>query len=98
MHEILAKHAYSKTPLTEQEYCEIRLLEWDEIRGFGFFICIRHAAWSEELRRTVWTSERIESVSSLEAAKELYETRRAEAVRAGYAYSDMKCDDHSEGQ
>jgi hypothetical protein len=89
MHEILAKHADSKAPFTVREFCELRILEWDEIRGVGFFVSIRCAAWSEADRDVVWISERIEPAPSLEAAKELYETRRAEVVREGYVYSDM---------
>jgi hypothetical protein len=89
MREILSKCVDQKTPVSEQEFYELRLDDTDDIWRGRHIICETHARWDKSVGMTVWDKPEIEYVRTLEEAKARYEERRAALGARGFTYSDM---------
>jgi hypothetical protein len=87
--EVLSKTTDPITPLEEQEYYELSLL--DEANDLGTRHRIRqaHGAWSEIDKQIMWSEEEVEYFWILAQAKKRYEERRRALAEKGFIYSDM---------
>jgi hypothetical protein len=90
MQKLLSKTDDPKTPLSEQEFYELRLEDSDDIRRPGFIVKQAHAQWSEIDRNIMWDDFESERLPTLEEAKGRYEARRLALVEKGFIYSDME--------
>jgi hypothetical protein len=89
MEEVLSKAVDPKTPLKEQEYYVLSLL--DEANDLGTRHCIRQAriAWNEFYGNLVSSEDEIEYFWILAEAKQRYDERRLALAEKGFIYSDM---------
>lgn len=88
MQETLADHDPT-APLREQPFYELRIDEWDEIRGVGLFVRERHYQWSEIDRRIMSTETPVETAETYPEARRIYESRRQRLIGAGFTHSDL---------
>lgn len=89
MQEILSNTDDPKTPLSEQEFYELRLDDSDDIWRPGYDVRQSHAQWSEIDQQVIWDNCESERLPTLEKAKERYEARRRALAVRGFANSDM---------
>jgi hypothetical protein len=84
MQEVLSKTAESVTPLQEQEFFELSLL--DEANELGTRYCVRqaHAVWSEIDEQVMWDAEEAEYFWIMNEAKRRYTERRFALVEKGF--------------
>jgi hypothetical protein len=89
MEEVLSKSLKSETPLQEQEFVTLSLL--DSITEFGTLYSVRqaHGQWSEIDRQVMWDNEETENFWTLMAAQKRYAEWRHILHESGYIYSDM---------
>ena len=90
MLETLARPLELNASAAQQEIYELRIDQWDEIRGRGYFVRTSLASWSEIDRRVMWTEESVVSRRSYKEARQFYEHKRAEIVSRGFTFSDLE--------
>ena len=89
MQELLSKNPDPHTPLSDQEYYELSLL--DEANGLRTRYCVRpvRAVWVEVDGQFMWNQEEVEYFWILSEAKQRYAERRLALAKRGFIYSDM---------
>ncbi len=89
MQELLSKNRDPKTPLPDQEYYELSLL--DEANRLRTRYCVRQvrAVWVEVDGQFMWNQEEVEYFWILSKAKQRYAERRRALAKRGFIYSDM---------
>jgi hypothetical protein len=89
MQEVLSKTVDPKTPLREQEFFELSLL--DKANDLGTRYCVRqaHAEWSEIDGQIMWDQEEVDHFWILSEAEKRYSERRLALAEKGFIYSDM---------
>ena len=89
MQELLSKTADSKSPLRDQEFFELSLLDAPTQRGILYSVKQAHAQWSDIDAQVMWDQEEVEHFLILSEAKQRYEVRRRALAEKGFIYSDM---------
>ena len=89
MQELLSKITNSETPLREQEYFELSLLDVDNDLRSRYCVRQAHAEWSEIDGQVMWDTEEADYFWILDEAKQRYAERRLALAQKGYIYSDM---------
>ena len=89
MQEVLSKTDDTNTPLWEQEFYELSLL--DEANDLRTRYCVRqaHAQWSDIDGQIMWDQEETDHFWILNEAKRRYAERRIVLNQKGFIYSDM---------
>jgi hypothetical protein len=89
MQEVLSKTDYPETPLCDQEFFELSLL--DEASDLGTRYCVRqaHAEWSEIDGQVMWNQEEVDHFWNMDEAKQRYAERKLNLIKMGFIYSDM---------
>lgn len=89
MQELLSKNSDPKTPLRDQEYYELSLL--DNANGLRTRCCVRQvrAEWSDIDGQFKWDQEEVEYFWILSEAKQRYAERGLALAKRGLIYSDM---------
>ncbi|MGB2676531.1 MAG: hypothetical protein WAN12_05555 [Candidatus Acidiferrum sp.] len=89
MQELLSKNPDPNTPLPDQEYYELSLL--DEANGVRTRYCVRQvrAVRVEADGQFIWNHEEVEYFWILAEAKRRYEERKRALAEKGFIYSDI---------
>ncbi|HUY85702.1 MAG TPA: hypothetical protein VMU77_01205, partial [Acidimicrobiales bacterium] len=87
--EVLSKTDDPIMPLSEQEFYQLRLDDSDPTLQPGYVVKQWHGQWSEIDQQVMWDSPESEWWSTIEKAKERYDTRRQALAELGFVYSDM---------
>ena len=89
MQEVLSNAVEGKTPLEEQEFYELSLLDTPNQLGTQYSVRQGHALWSEIDRQIMWDDEQVEYFWIPEEAQKRYSERRLALADKGLIYSDM---------
>ena len=89
--EVLSK-AEGETPLKEQEFYELSLLDTPNQMGTQYSVRQWHAQWSEIDRQIMWDDEQVEYFRIPEEAQRRYDERRAALAAKGFIYSESDRD------
>jgi hypothetical protein len=89
MEEILSKTTDSNVPLKDQEHCLLRLREFHEVWGHGYYVQKSRTRWDGDARELVWDLLQNESFPTIGEAKIGYAELRRDLERQGFIYSDM---------
>ena len=89
MQELLSKNPDPKTPLRDQEYYELSLL--DDANGLRTRYCVRQvrAEWSDIDGQFKWDQKEVEYFWILSEAKQRNAERGFALAKRGFIYSDM---------
>jgi len=88
MQEVLSKTIDPKTPLSEQEYYELSLLDDANDLGTRYRVREWHAKWSDVDGQIMWDQEEVEYFWILGQAKQRYAERRTTLAEKGFIHSD----------
>lgn len=89
MQEVLSKFADPDTPLQDQEFFELSLLEEPNQLGTRYCVHQMHAEWDEKDRQVMWDQDEAEYFWNLNEAEKRYAERRVALAERGFIYSDM---------
>lgn len=89
MQEVLSKPTIEGTPIQEQEFYELSLLDTPNQLGTQYSVRQAHAQWSEIDRQVMWDDEQVEYFWIPEEARQCYSERRKVLAGKGFIYSDM---------
>jgi hypothetical protein len=89
MQEVLSRSEDTKTPLSEQEFYELRLYDSDSAGEPVYCVREARAWWNEDSKQEVWDEPRIEVFATLQEAKTRYSERRLALAQLGFIHSDM---------
>lgn len=89
MQEVLSKTDDPHSPLSGQEFCELRLDDSDNIWMGRHVIREARAHWDSTINQIVWDEPVVEYAANLDLAMKCYEIRRAALVELGFTCSDM---------
>jgi ferric iron reductase protein FhuF len=89
MQEVFSRTADPKTPLRDQEFFELSLLDVPNQLGTRYCVRQAHAEWVEIDGQIMWNQEEVEYFWILNEAKQRYAERRLALNQKGFIYSDM---------
>ncbi|MGA3011915.1 MAG: hypothetical protein ABSD72_16790 [Terracidiphilus sp.] len=89
MQEVLSRTSDPRTPLREQEFYELSLLDTYNDLGTRYSVRQAHAEWSEIDGQVMWDQEEVDHFWILGEAKKRYAERRLALADMGFTFSDM---------
>ena len=88
--EVLSRPEDAEKPLKEQEFAELRIIDWTDSWKPGFAVTEWRIRWNEVDQQFTWQEEQQELWSALQTAKNRYEARLRSLKEQGFTHSDME--------
>ena len=89
MREVFSQPGDENVPVTQQEFCELRISDQSSSWNPGFTVTQWWIRWSEIDRQFMGEDVEIERWPTLQKAQERYEARREALIAKGFVHADI---------